>query len=617
MEGRFIDITDVTAMVQARNQAEEARRAAEEANASKSRFLATMSHEIRTPMNAIIGIADIELQKNDLPPEKREALSKIHSSAYGLLGIINDILDFSTIESGKLELVNAQYDLPSMINDTVNLNMVRIGSKPIEFHLDLDEELPVNLYGDELRVKQILNNILSNAFKYTDRGSVTLDIKHVTKDERWRAGKTVYLTMSISDTGQGMSREDMANLFTAYTQFNKEANHKTEGTGLGMNITYKLVQLMQGEIDVQSEVNKGSIFTVTIPQRYVDDAVIGPETSKKLKEFRLSEAKQAEKLQIVRDFMPYGSVLIVDDVETNLYVARGLFAPYGLKIETASSGFEAIDKVKKGSVYDAIFMDHMMPKMDGIEATQKLRSMGYAKPIVALTANALVGQDKIFLQSGFDDFISKPIDIRQLNSALNKWVRDRHSDEDRAAAAIQVKKTQQAQEEAGLGSQDGELLNIFRKDAEKAVVTLEDSMEGDLKLFTINAHAMKSALANIGQTAASKAAAALEKAGKAEDRAFIAKHTPPFIAELERIIGSIKARLGLDVAAESSPDDEAFAKEQFVLIKEAAENYDEKAIDEALAKLKDKKLGKETLDLIDKIASLEMHSEFEEIASSL
>jgi signal transduction histidine kinase/DNA-binding response OmpR family regulator len=599
VQGRFIDITDVTPTVRAKNQAEEAARAADMANASKSRFLATMSHEIRTPMNAIIGIADIELQKKDLQPEKREALSRIHNSAYGLLGIINDILDFSKIESGKLELVNANYDLPSVINDTANLNMVRIGSKPIEFKLDITENLPVNLFGDELRVKQILNNILSNAFKYTDHGKVTMKVRHETKDERWRAGKTVYLTFVISDTGQGMSEEDISQLFTAYTQFNKETNHKTEGTGLGMNITYKLVKMMLGEISVQSVPGKGSTFTVTIPQQYIDDEVIGAETAERLRKFRLSDSKQAEKLQIVRDYMPYGRVLVVDDVETNLYVARGLLAPYGLQTDTADSGFETIEKVKKGNIYDIIFMDHMMPKMDGIEATKELRKMGYKEPIVALTANALVGHEKLFFENGFDDFISKPIDIRQLNTALNRWVRDRHSQEERDAAASQVKATRQKQRNDGLGAQDARLLKIFCKDAEKAVAVLEANKEGDLKLFSINAHAMKSALANIGQTKASQAAAALEKAGKVGDKGYVAKHTAAFVESLHSIIGSIKVQ------------------EVFKIVRQAAFDFDPTAIDEQLEKLGSMKLDKANSDLLEKLEELALHSEFEEIAELL
>ena len=388
---------------------------------AKSNFLAAMSHEIRTPLNAIIGIAQIQLEKGDLPDSYGTALEKIYSSGNNLLGIINDILDLSKIETGKMELHPVNYDVPSLIHDTVQINMVRIGSKPIEIMLDIDENLPSRFIGDEIRIKQILSNLLSNAIKYTQKGYVKLSVSHsaVCADT-----EEAVLRFDVEDSGQGMKSEDCQKLFSRYMRFNTENNRATEGTGLGLNITKSFVELMEGTIAVESEYGKGSIFTVTIRQKTVECAAIGAELAQQLRAFTFSAEKQYNSLN--RQPMPYGRVLVVDDVETNLYVAEGLLSPYELHIEKAISGFETIKKIQSGKSYDIIFMDHMMPLMDGIETTKKIRSLGYSGVIVALTANALVGNAEMFKQNGFDDFISKPIDLRQLNAVLNTYIRDKH-----------------------------------------------------------------------------------------------------------------------------------------------------------------------------------------------
>ncbi|MDD4564480.1 MAG: ATP-binding protein [Eubacteriales bacterium] len=556
-------------IINAMEQLSEQTKIAEQANLTKSHFLATMSHEIRTPLNAIIGISDIALQSGTLSPESLERVIKIHSSANGLLGIINDILDLSKIERGNLELNPADYDVPSLINDAVQLNIARIGSKPIEFTLNVSENLPSKLFGDELRLKQILSNILSNAFKYTDAGSVKLSVAHE------QNGENITLIFTVSDTGQGMKPEDLERLFSEYSRFNAEANRNTEGTGLGMSITRKLVTLMNGTIEVESEYGKGSMFTVKVQQGYVDCGVIGAELAEKLFNFTFSHDKQAAKLQIIRKAMPYGSVLIVDDVDTNLYVAEGLLSPYGLKIETAGSGFEALDKVQSGKVYDIIFMDHMMPKMDGIETTQKLRQLGYEAPIVALTANAISGNDKMFKANSFDDFISKPIDIRHLNTVLNTYIRDRHKDD---AAKY---KDETAGSAAEVPAADPKMMQIFKRDAVKALVTLRESTDsGDWKLFTTTAHAMKSALANINEPQLSDKARALESAGREEDTAFISANLAAFLKGLEQIVSSIAVP-----QSDYATDDTDFLRSQLTQIAEACENYDSRAAKTGLAAL--------------------------------
>ena len=411
---RLFEAVEITPLV-------ESRQAAEAATRSKSEFLATMSHEIRTPLNAIIGIAQIQLQKKNLPDEYATAMEKINTSGDNLLGIINDILDLSKIETGKMELDPEEYDVPSLLNDAVLLNVVRIGSKPIEFILDIDESLPSRLYGDELRLKQVLNNLLSNAIKYTKKGQIKLSVSHVS------VGEDVILRFVITDTGQGMKSEDKGRLFSPYMRFGAGMNRATEGTGLGLNITKKLIAMMEGTVAVESEYGKGSTFMVTAKQKAVQCPPIGAEIAARLRNFTFTSDRKAVTLQIGSEPMPHGRVLVVDDVETNLYVVKGLLLPYELNVETADSGFEAIEKVEaasgSGVTYDIIFMDHMMPHMDGIETTQKLREYGYKGPIVALTANALVGNDEMFARHGFDGFISKPIDIRRLDAILHKFIR--------------------------------------------------------------------------------------------------------------------------------------------------------------------------------------------------
>jgi len=402
------------------NYLENARNEAEQANKSKSSFLATMSHEIRTPMNAIIGITQIQLQKENLPADYSEVLGKIYTSGKSLLGIINDILDMSRIETGKLELNPVEYDLPSVINDTVQLNVVRIGDKKIDFLLNTDKNLPSKLFGDEIRIKQILNNLLSNAIKYTEQGYVKLSIDHSMAD------KDIDLHFYVEDTGQGIEPEDKEKLFTEYLRFNFDANRTTEGTGLGLTITKKLVEMMDGAISVQSEVGKGSIFTVTVRQKAMNCEAVGEDIADRLNNFMYMDDRVGD-MRIERSPMPHGSVLVVDDVEINLYVAEGVLQPYGLNIELVDSGFAAIEKIEGGKTYDIIFMDHMMPKMDGIMTTQKLRALGYTRPIIALTANALVGNDEMFSQNGFDGFIAKPIDIKDMDEVLVKFIKSKPS----------------------------------------------------------------------------------------------------------------------------------------------------------------------------------------------
>ena len=412
----IFDMRTVHKMIKEMRKAE----VAEENSQAKSRFLARMSHEIRTPITAVLGISEIQLQNTSLPLSIEEAFARIYSSSRTLLAIVNDILDLSKIESGKMSIILGKYQVASLINDIVQLNLFRVGSKVINFNVELDEGLPSYLIGDELRIKQIFNNLISNAFKYTDKGFVNLKLSFEPL-----GGSNILFIMHLNDTGQGMTIEQIKALRDEYTRFNEKKNHFVEGTGLGMQIVYSMAELMDAKVEVESKVNIGTKVTVKIPQQISGEDIIGKEVVEKISRFEYTSISSRENLKFVPEPMPYGSVLVVDDTDTNLYVAKGLLSVYSLSIETCTSGYAAIEKVKNGRIFDIIFMDHMMPKLDGIETTRELRKMGYTSPIVALTANAIIGQADEFLKVGFDNFVSKPIETTHLNSVLNKYIRDK------------------------------------------------------------------------------------------------------------------------------------------------------------------------------------------------
>ena len=611
------DLRELKAMIAEMQRAE----IAEGSSRTKSEFLAKMSHEIRTPMNAILGITEIQLQNDSLPPETKEALGRIYNSGDLLLGIINDILDLSKIEAGKLELVNAQYDVASLLHDVVQLNMMRYESKPIEFKLNVDKNIPSILIGDELRLKQILNNILSNAFKYTQEGLVTLSVSVLPK-EREEDG-LIALIFCVKDTGQGMTEEQVKKMGDMYSRFNLDVNRAVEGTGLGMNITKTLVQMMNGEISIESTPGVGSEFTVYLPQVDAGFDCFGEEWAENLEQLNLSKTIITRNALIVREYMPYGKVLVVDDVETNLYVARGLLAPYGLSIDTVLSGFDAIAKIEDGAVYDIIFMDHMMPKMDGIETVRRIRETGYSEPVIALTANALAGHAEMFLSNGFDDFISKPVDIRQLNLILNTLIRDKQPVEvleeaSRSKNDLELSARKKIIQEQGLSE-------IFIRDAEKAAAVLEVIQRNkcrrgdDVSLLIINTHAMKSALANIGERELSEFALKLEDAGREHNTDAILNGLPVFLDALKNVIKTMRAKnedKKDNAEYEDTEEARSFLRENLIIIQAACARYDKKTVKDVLTELRQKKWPMKLNERFANMAELLLHSEFEEITNS-
>ena len=620
-------LADVMALAISGSERHKSREAAEQANRTKSAFLANMSHEIRTPMNAILGVTELLIQNEDLPENIEEGLETIYSSCDLLLGIINDILDFSKIEAGKLDIMPTQYKVASMINDSIHLNMMRIESKPITFELHIDEKIPARLIGDELRIKQILNNLLSNAFKYTDSGKVTLSVDiediplisyqpdHLMSNQvKWLGDdrKGITLMLSVQDTGHGMTKEQLNKMFDEYSRFNREKNITIEGTGLGLAITQRLIRLMDGNITVESEPKKGSLFVVRLPQEIVDDEILGKEAADDLRQFRRNYITHRKKGPLVRDPMPYGSVLIVDDVETNVYVAVGLMKLYRLQIDTAMNGKNAIEKIKGNNKYDVIFMDHMMPEMDGIETTKKIRDLGYSEPIVALTANAVAGQADMFIQNGFDDFISKPIDIRQLNSILNKFVRDKQPQE----------VIENARKQIGIDSITPRieplLLESFLRDAGKAITWLEERRratdyedEEILRKFVVIVHGIKSSLWNINENDLADIAYKMETGGREKNIVQITATTPDFLNQLRALVKKLELNRSKNENNIGHIDEDIEElRHKLKAIQKRAADYDKKGVSDIISGMKN--CSKETKVILDKIMSLTLHSEFEE-----
>ena len=602
---------------------------AEDANRAKSAFMSTMSHEIRTPMNAIVGMTDI-LLRSELKEREKEYLTNIRSSGEALLSIINDILDFSKIESGKLEVIEEEYAPMSMLNDLSMIFLNRIAEKPVELLFDIDKNLPGRLYGDALRIRQIIINIVNNAIKFTDSGYVILSMEVLDMD-----AEDVLLQIRVKDTGQGIREEDIAKLFGSFAQVDKKKNRYKEGTGLGLSISKQLVELMHGSIRVESKYGEGSEFILTLPQKIVkaqaaaeikntkevviagmmksdgaqelllklveeygltysecnftcvknhkvdffftdqlnmlsDDllarmkengttlcAVLNPMAdaswdkealviNKPLYTLNFCQVINGEKAavgvstnQAICFSAPKARVLIADDNEMNLKVAIGLLEPLKMQIDTAENGKIALDMIQKKQ-YDLVFMDHMMPIMDGIEAVTALRKIEstYCKsvPVIALTANAIAGAKEEFLRAGMNDFVAKPIQIKDICSKIKKWLPAELLQE--ATECVQIEETESLPEIKGLDVAEGirncgtkelfySLLGDFYKLIDLKSVKIEKCLaDGMLRDYTIEVHALKNTARMIGATELSEKFYRMEQMGNAENREVLEKETP-------------------------------------------------------------------------------------------
>ena len=384
---------------------------AEKANRAKSEFLARVSHEIRTPINAVIGMNEMVLRESSEEDVKKYSMD-IKTSAHALLGIINDILDFSKIESGKMEIVPTEYELNSMFNDLYNMFSLRARDKGLRFEVNVDPTLPSKLYGDDIRIRQILVNLLTNGIKYTRKGTVTFEVTGE-KD-----GADVILHFVVRDTGVGIRQEDIPKLFSAFERIDEEKNRDIEGTGLGMNISLQLLKLMNTDLHVESVYGEGSRFSFALRQGVVDAEPVG--------DFQ-ERAKQAAREHSYHAYFtsPEGEILLVDDNRVNRRVFCGLLKQTKVRITDVGSGRECLDHIRQKH-YDLIFLDHMMPEMDGMETMQHMKEMedNLCKntPVIMLTANAIMGAREQYLAAGFDDFLAKPIDQTKLERLMMHWM---------------------------------------------------------------------------------------------------------------------------------------------------------------------------------------------------
>jgi signal transduction histidine kinase/CheY-like chemotaxis protein len=695
---------------------------------AKSDFLAKMSHEIRTPMNAIAGMTELALRE-EMPAAAKEHLFTIKQATSNLLSIINDILDLAKIESGKLKIVPSAYHLSSLVNDVISIIRMKTLDSKVRLTVNLDCKIPNALLGDEIRVRQILLNILGNAVKYTAKGYISFTVNGNVTDE-----DTVLLTIDVSDTGKGIRQEDMGKLFGDFIQVDTLSNRGIEGTGLGLAITKNLVAAMGGKIGVVSEYGKGSTFTVTLPQkilmpdtlasvdnpegksvlvyerrevysdsiiRTIDNLGVACAYARNDEEFRgklqskdyafvfiesnmyerarriLSEINSKAQVVLLTNFgdtaadrgfrviampahsvsvanvinnvsgnfsydanddalvrfsAPEAKVLIVDDIKTNLKVAEGLLLPYKMQIDLCRSGILALDMVENNH-YDLILMDHMMPEMDGIEAAKLIRVSGgdnAGVPIIALTANAVSGMREMFLENGFNDFLSKPIDTVKLNAILEKWI----PKEKKVAAVIKTNTDRKAVSGIMLdgvdvnigitrtgGNSAGYLraLAAFCKDGWEKIDEIRKCSEtGDNNLYATLAHGLKSAAANIGAVGLSEAAKELEMAASRSDKTFIETHTDSLLKELEALllnIGKVISERKKRLSGETTVDTRLLTA-TLASLRAALDELNPKAIKTAVEALRQfENTAEETGGIVEEILQNVLIGEYEEAVS--
>ena len=520
------------------------------ANESKARFLANMSHEIRTPINAVLGMNEMILRESS-DSQILEYASDIKQSGNLLLSLINDILDFSKIESGKMDIIPVDYDLGILLNDTIEMIRSRAEEKKLQLEVKIEPDTPVHLHGDEVRIRQIITNILTNAVKYTPKGKVILTVSG-----KKMSPETVQLYVSVKDTGIGIKEEDKERLFDSFQRVDESRNRNIEGTGLGLSITMQLLNLMGSRLEVESTYGEGSEFYFYLEQKQLDDEVIGED----IQEYYENEKG---KIQISTEqfYAPAAKILVVDDNEMNLKVFLGLLKNHGMQIDTALSGKECLKRIELNA-YHIIFMDHMMPEMDGVETLRRIREQKTNQSkdavIIALTANAISGAKEMFLNEGFYDYLSKPVNVKDLEKMIQKYLPGelllkndmKQKEEVSNESSDYVKSTQLENSlvdwEKGkqLCMEDEEfyreILEIFL-DSPTAMELKQYYEESDFENYRIKIHAMKSNLSNIGATTVSDMAKKLEYALKYNnDVSYVQENHEEFMLAYERVVCEVR-----------------------------------------------------------------------------
>lgn len=524
----------------ARREADAAKQEEILANKAKSEFLATMSHEIRTPMNAVLGMSEIILKEENVDTEIREKTESIHRAAKSLLVIINDILDLSKIESGKMELINVKYQPSSLFNDVINMIRFRLEEKPIELIVNIDHSMPCELYGDEVRMRQVLINILNNAVKYTNSGTIHLNASWKMKD-----GKAL-ITISVKDTGMGIKKEEIHKLFTSFERLDKKKNYALEGSGLGLKICKQILDLMGGTIHVESEYGQGSEFTIVVEQKIINRQPIQ----------KINYRSVENTVKQVSFIAPKANILIVDDNAVNLKVAKGLMASYKFNIDTAISGEECLALMSRKH-YDLIFMDHMMPHLDGIDTMRLIREneVKYkdVPAVVALTANAIAGVKELFKKEGFCDYVSKPIEVHRLERVLLRhlpsYLIQYTSSKEYEEAQVLPFTIEEIDTEIGMHHVEGkvgvyiDLLKTYCRETKRLNSNLDKLIDEDLEMFIINIHSIKGSSRSIGALEVAKFAETLELAARTDNIEYVKKRISECMDYTSSVVEDISVKL--------------------------------------------------------------------------
>lgn len=612
----------------AKMEADVARHEALAANEAKGKFLAQMSHEIRTPINVVLGMDEMILRESR-EPDIREYAMDIHTAGQSLLSLINDILDFSKIESGKVEIVPVTYEICSMIHDLVNMTLQRAKNKELQFVVEIDHEIPTCLYGDDVRIRQVLINILTNAVKYTEKGTVWLRVKSRI------AGEMAVLSFEVEDTGIGIKEEDLPKLTAEFERIEEDRNRNIEGTGLGMSITVQLLKLMDSELQIESEYGKGSKFSFELEQKIMDGTPIG--------DFESKVRQMSENFSYESSFYaPDAKLLVVDDNAVNRKVLRNLLKETEIQVSEAGGGAECLRLVQENH-YDLIFLDHMMPEMDGVETLHHMKELSdypcKDTPVVVLTANAVAGAREQYLAEGFDDFLSKPIVPDKLEHMIQKMLPEELLQVADTAKMPAVKADVCPEDMpvvegldwnyAWLHLPDMELLTYTLKEFYEQISPAADSLErayeriadeSYLEQYRIQVHAMKSLAATIGIVTLSGLARVLESAAKNGKMNIIRSMTDIFLEEWRSYRQKLQGVLGIGAEEKQEIADYSVIRALVEMVRISMQEMDIDRADELMKQLRiyvfPEEIGRNMQKLAEAVTNLDPE-ETERIAELL